>query len=452
MRRAADAPASPWWRALAGSWARAGRWLAVGLAFAAAAPAAEAIPAFARKYRTSCNTCHVIIPKLNDFGEAFRLNGFKIPPDDEIMVKDEPVSLGAPASRSEWPSRFLPVSIPHLPPVAVWIQMGFTEAAGDEKYLNFGAPSLIWLLGANLGEHVSLFMEQGPKQRAYLKIDDVLRNPLFGDDWIPSRLLDLRFGLLEPELIAASDARRIPLTNHLIYTRDYKFPNGNGNPIRFDRQVAAELSGIAWNRFRYVAGVTNGSNDSQDNNGRKDGYFRGALKIWGMAFTGREEVEESLEAKENWVDNSVTVGGFAYKGWNSVPDATEPGRTYLVDFWRFGADLRVNWKNVDVVGVLTWGEDDNAANDRVAIGIMGGLVELDWMVWPWAMVYAKFEWLDFRGPTAYALRPLEVQHYVVGVTGSLYVNFRLTAEYRIPRDLHHTNPDDVFLFRMDVDF
>ena len=36
---------------------------------------AEAIPAFSRKYATSCATCHVAFPKLNAFGKAFRNNG-----------------------------------------------------------------------------------------------------------------------------------------------------------------------------------------------------------------------------------------------------------------------------------------------------------------------------------------------------------------------------------------
>ena len=35
-------------------------------------PSANAIPAFARKYETSCQTCHTGFPKLNPFGEAFR--------------------------------------------------------------------------------------------------------------------------------------------------------------------------------------------------------------------------------------------------------------------------------------------------------------------------------------------------------------------------------------------
>jgi hypothetical protein len=36
-----------------------------------------AIPAFSRMYGTSCNTCHVDFPKLNDFGKAFKDAGFK---------------------------------------------------------------------------------------------------------------------------------------------------------------------------------------------------------------------------------------------------------------------------------------------------------------------------------------------------------------------------------------
>ena len=42
-------------------------------------PPASAIPAFSRKYGTSCTTCHSDFPKLNDFGKAFKDAGFKFP-------------------------------------------------------------------------------------------------------------------------------------------------------------------------------------------------------------------------------------------------------------------------------------------------------------------------------------------------------------------------------------
>ena len=54
----------------------------------------DAIPAFARKYQTSCNTCHTIYPQLNSFGESFRINGYQFPNDDEEQTKEKPVQLG----------------------------------------------------------------------------------------------------------------------------------------------------------------------------------------------------------------------------------------------------------------------------------------------------------------------------------------------------------------------
>ncbi len=44
---------------------------------------AETIPAFARKYRFSCTTCHVAAPMLKDYGDEFAGNGFQLPDDDE---------------------------------------------------------------------------------------------------------------------------------------------------------------------------------------------------------------------------------------------------------------------------------------------------------------------------------------------------------------------------------
>jgi len=70
--------------------------VAVGLAVIwvmASAPKSSAIPAFSRKYQTSCTTCHNNYPELNDFGEAFKKNGFKFPKDDETPFLPSPMLL-----------------------------------------------------------------------------------------------------------------------------------------------------------------------------------------------------------------------------------------------------------------------------------------------------------------------------------------------------------------------
>src|SRR5580700_12266661 len=71
-----------------------------------------AIPAFSRQYGTSCSTCHVDFPKLNDFGKAFKDAGFKFPKDDETFIKVPPVMLGSPAQKELWPHTIWPGTIP----------------------------------------------------------------------------------------------------------------------------------------------------------------------------------------------------------------------------------------------------------------------------------------------------------------------------------------------------
>src|SRR6202158_4564872 len=68
----------------------------------------QEIPAFARKYQTSCATCHSNYPELNDFGEAFKKNGFKFPKDDDSFVKEPPVLLGSKAPKEAFPGAVYP--------------------------------------------------------------------------------------------------------------------------------------------------------------------------------------------------------------------------------------------------------------------------------------------------------------------------------------------------------
>ena len=63
-------------------------------------PKADAIPAFARKYGVSCNVCHVPgFPKLNDFGNQFRDQGYQfgadvdLPTHENITMGYWPVSM-----------------------------------------------------------------------------------------------------------------------------------------------------------------------------------------------------------------------------------------------------------------------------------------------------------------------------------------------------------------------
>ncbi len=101
--------------------------------FVATSFPSDAIPTFARKYQTSCMTCHESFPRLNAVGEAFRLNGYKFL-DDELYIKEEPVELGDEAYKNLWPNNAVwPSSIPGLPPIALTLRSEFDyDAEGDQ--------------------------------------------------------------------------------------------------------------------------------------------------------------------------------------------------------------------------------------------------------------------------------------------------------------------------------
>lgn len=95
-----------------------------------------AIPAFARQYGTSCSTCHIDFPKLNDFGKAFKDAGFKFPKDDEQMLKIPPVMLGAPANAELWPKAIWPGTIPGLPPIGLRYNQFFQYTGSNRNQFN----------------------------------------------------------------------------------------------------------------------------------------------------------------------------------------------------------------------------------------------------------------------------------------------------------------------------
>ena len=74
------------------------RVLLAGLTALTLLPAtAGAIPAYARRYKVSCQLCHNPVPKLTDFGRTFAGNGYRMaaeePPRDTINTGDPLLAL-----------------------------------------------------------------------------------------------------------------------------------------------------------------------------------------------------------------------------------------------------------------------------------------------------------------------------------------------------------------------
>ncbi len=48
----------------------------------------EAMPAFARQYNISCTACHAAFPRLNEFGEQFVNDNYRLPNWKDSTVRN----------------------------------------------------------------------------------------------------------------------------------------------------------------------------------------------------------------------------------------------------------------------------------------------------------------------------------------------------------------------------
>jgi hypothetical protein len=154
------------------------RTVAVSLAIAivgtlAAAPSAEAIPAFARKYRFSCSTCHAPIPRLKEFGDEFAGAGFRMP---DAAQEPPRATLDTGDALLRLP-RDLPLAV-RLDGFAAWNEQG--DAKVDAQF-----PWVFKILsGGPISEKVSYYfyfiLEEGGIQGledAYVQINKPLGLP-----------------------------------------------------------------------------------------------------------------------------------------------------------------------------------------------------------------------------------------------------------------------------------
>lgn len=112
--------------------------------FIADSQRADAIPAFARKYRMSCTTCHSPIPRLKPYGDEYAANGF--------VLKDQ-----------EAPRYFVDAGDQNLSlirefPIAVRFDGYLQYASETDRDLDFSSPYIVKLLsGGSLGYNLAYY-------------------------------------------------------------------------------------------------------------------------------------------------------------------------------------------------------------------------------------------------------------------------------------------------------
>ena len=359
---------------------------------------AHAIPVFARKYKTSCQTCHVAFPRLNAFGEAFRRNGYQFPQIDEGYVKEEPLPLGTPAWKKVWPEGIWPGQIPAMVPIALRVESSYRYDDRSEVTHDFTFPNELELLtGGTFGEDISFYGEialfeegdTGKVGRLFLQFDNLF------DSKLPKHLLNLRIGQFEPAAVPFPSQRRLTFTNYLFNS----FKVGKNNFQFSSAQKGLEVKGIIKSRLEHALGIVNGngagakdeSTDSFDNNSKKDIYIRLGYKIGGIGLDGTTDVEIEDEGLLNQVgltENSIKFGTFGYLGENSIKYS---GMDFNEKFYRYGFDLDGYYQNINLFGAILLGRDDNPSGNLKEVEVTAYLVEANYLFLPWLIGILRYE-------------------------------------------------------------
>jgi hypothetical protein len=428
------------------------------------APSAEAIPAFARKYATSCQTCHTVYPKLNAFGTAFRLNGYRMPKETEEMVKEKPISLGAPAYKKLWPHAIWPGEISSAVPLAVNIKMADVNTSslnedGTTTSVNndFQFPQEANLFaGGTLGDHVSYFSELTFGVNADHSVETEVEHAhiAFDSPFGPENAFHFRIGKFTPnvadvfqEMFLTTDAGVDSIFNY----NPIGLNGGTGlgadevspNPVAFPALVQGiELYGVVKHRLFYVAGVANGisAGEGQFGNNSKDVYGRVDYKIGGMGLDGDLGGREAPD--KNWRDDSFRVGAFAYHGKAAgiaFPFEDEAGIPVNVQddhFLRTGFFASAYWRDLNVFGAYVHGKDTLRQFDPASGDLLGEIeptynswfVQADYVFYPWLHGAARYETVTPADRSVPSLRT-----GVFNLSGLIRANIKAIAEYQ--RDL-----------------
>ena len=238
------------------------RWAVCVIATAVLGTAIPAfgVPAFARKYNLRCSDCHEAWPKLNNFGQTFKDNGYQL-----MTGRDAPIYQQ---------TSYFPIAFRTIPEwdressnrVAVDIVPGNPAGGQKESQITtsgFNISGLdIWTAGT-LYKNISFAVQPDLDNSGKLHL---LTYFVRFDNLLDSRWLNLKVGKFELDTLVSED-RELTLSNTGGFYRNYHFTPA-GDSVSFglgDHQLGVELMGHSRNDYtRYSFSVLNSTDGAPD--------------------------------------------------------------------------------------------------------------------------------------------------------------------------------------------
>ncbi|MGA9643080.1 MAG: hypothetical protein WBQ72_16910 [Terriglobales bacterium] len=445
-----------------------------------------AIPAFSRQYGTSCTTCHIDFPKLNDFGKAFKDAGFKFPKNDEDFIKVPPVMLGAPAQKEMFPHTIWPGTIPGMPQIGLRFNTFFQVYSKNANNFNAGTtgpyiprtdfqPGLFSIFTAgNFGDGIAFWVDDdisvgglnanGELGDGYLKFVNLGR--LFK---LPTDSLSLRIGQFEIDL-PFSQARTWNLSGWDIYDQA-NFGAANGlpgvaNTFAFSSAgQGVEISGgHNYGGYHYSLAIlnqnTSGTTNPAPNVSPEVGIFSDSnfKDIYGRVqyrfnleqdTTSRNDVQAA--GPNGPRDHTyLQLGTYYFYGRSAQHVTAENGvLTAQEPFYRTGGDFSFNYRTFNFFGLYMYGHDKDLFYNSTGTGFVngspahfsGGFLETDYLALPWLMAIMRYDRVqseadlynaEVGGSTNYFSPASSTRNRISpGIQFLIHANIKASFEYQV---------------------
>lgn len=445
------------------------------ICIASIAPRASAIPVFARKYGTSCSTCHNNFPELNDFGWAFYKNGFKFPKDDETFVKEPPVLLGAKAQKEAFPgSAIFPGEIPGTVPVGLryegYAQFNSKQPAslGLLPRVDLFAPNTFTILTAgSFGPTLSWWVDDdisvggsnaaGGMGFAYLKANDISHYL-----HLPKDTLNVRVGQFELDL-PFSQAYTINPTDYDVYDEVAIAgpPGTTNNPFSFAAmQRGIEFGGYPNDgNFNWSIAITDGSNDNtpccvqsvanasgvgsttvQVSNGKN--IYVNVFQQFNLDRDRATRKEVQAAGPTGPHDHtSIRLGAFYDYGTNrlNMNLADFPGfPVFNEPFYRVGGYFRFRYQSkFELYGMGMFAHDKNLIPTAAPILVVGpsinysgGFAEAEYWLFPWLVPIMRYDLVNSPFDFAAGIsQGTSRSRFSPGVQALVRANIKVNFEY-----------------------
>jgi hypothetical protein len=390
------------------------RLLAAALLAAVLVPrGAAAIPAFARKYGTSCLTCHTVYPKLTPFGEAFRRDGFRFPGVDSDYVKQDTVALGQEANKKTFPKSVWPASIPVSVPIAVGVNgqaLAYPDKQASVPRQNNGAQlSLddlvgeghLWA-GAALDDTITLWGELTFSSDG---VDVEHAQVLFNDLTGPKHAFNVVVGRGFPTLTSFGSHSSY-LGDSLLTVAPITGIYGlSSDPfVLVDNYNGVEANGVIEGQADWSAGVTavktSASGVSRFNS--ENAYAHAGFKLGGMRLDG-EGSQGPRDAMMPWAEDAVTLDLYVFhaREYFDAPGVT-PAVALGDTSFTFGGNLRAQLASAELNLGAYGQKHDRGAATLSSVRAAVGYAELSYVLFPWMVPAVRAEAIGLRpagGPT-----------------------------------------------------